>query len=308
MSGLRLPRRRTRLLVAFAALAVSGPAALAHADLLPPASASVTICTVRAGASGAGSEIAVAADQVAAYLDQHPGASVGSCPSAPAGGATTTTGGSGSSPADTGGATVGSVASTASGTVAGSTGVSGTSVLSKAAQDVPASGVVTVCHVGASASTPAQEITVAVDKLDAFLNQHPGDFAGTCPGAPAAPAAPAGGGGGGGGAQVFNAGTPAAATSGAAVSRPAASAQSAATPSTIPAAGTTKLVVPAANGSRVTVTGAGASSAAMSGGSGQAVLRVTPKGPGILTVRVNGKTVKRIGVLPARASGSALTG
>ncbi|MEP6667333.1 MAG: hypothetical protein ABJA81_12870 [Nocardioidaceae bacterium] len=89
------------------------------------------------------SEVVVAADQVAVFLNQNPGSFVGACP-----------------------------ASSGGGNAGGSTGGTG-----------PLNAVVTVCRVTGSVNAPTiVELTLTVDQVVAFLNQNPGSFIGTCPG------------------------------------------------------------------------------------------------------------------------------
>jgi len=110
----------------------------------PPLNGAVTVCRVSGSASAPIlSEILVAVDLVAVYLNQNPGSFVGACP-ATAGG----------------------------GNAGGSTGASG-----------PLNAVVTVCRVTGSVNAPdIVQLTLNVDQVVAFLNQNPGSFIGTCPG------------------------------------------------------------------------------------------------------------------------------
>jgi hypothetical protein len=110
----------------------------------PPLSGAVTVCRVSGSASAPIlSEVLVAANQVAVYLNQNPGSFVGTCPPSAGGG----NGGS-------------------------SNGGSG-----------PLNAVVTVCRVTGNANAPQiAQLTLEVDQVVAFLNQNPGSFIGTCPG------------------------------------------------------------------------------------------------------------------------------
>jgi hypothetical protein len=110
----------------------------------PPLNGAVTVCRVSGSASAPIlSEVLVAADQVAVYLNQNPGSFVGACPP-----------------------------STGAGNAGGSNGGSG-----------PLNAVVTVCRVTGSANAPqVAQLTLNVDQVVAFLNQNPGSFIGTCPG------------------------------------------------------------------------------------------------------------------------------
>lgn len=110
----------------------------------PPLNGAVTVCRVSGSASAPIlSEVLVAVDQVAVYLNQNPGSFVGACPA--------TSGG---------------------GNAGGSNGGSG-----------PLNAVVTVCRVTGNVNAPdIVQLTLNVDQVVAFLNQNPGSFIGTCPG------------------------------------------------------------------------------------------------------------------------------
>ena len=110
----------------------------------PPLSGAVTVCRVSGTASAPIlTEILVAADDVAVFLNQNPGSFVGACPATAGGGnAGSSSGGSG-----------------------------------------PLNAVVTVCRVTGSVTAPdVAQLTLRVDRVAAFLNQNPGSFIGTCPG------------------------------------------------------------------------------------------------------------------------------
>jgi len=109
-----------------------------------PLTGAVTVCRVSGSASAPIlSEVLVAVDQVAVYLNQNPGSFVGACP-----------------------------ASGGVGNAGGSTGGSG-----------PLNAVVTVCRVTGNVNAPdIVQLTLNVDQVVAFLNQNPGSFIGTCPG------------------------------------------------------------------------------------------------------------------------------
>jgi len=165
--------------------------------------ASVTVCQVTGSANAPNFlEVQVSVDQVAAYLNQYPGSFVGSCPASGGGG----TGGSGNPPLN-GAVTVCRVSGSASapilseilvavdevtvflnqnpgsfvgacpasgggGNAGGSSGGSG-----------PLNAVVTVCRVTGNVNAPdIVQLTLNVNQVVAFLNQHPGSFIGTCPG------------------------------------------------------------------------------------------------------------------------------
>jgi len=108
----------------------------------PPLNAAVTICRVSGEARAPVlTEVLVAADQVAVYLNQNPGSFAGSCPAATPGGNSST---------------------------------GGTS---------PVNAAVTVCNVTGSANAPrVAQVSLAVDRVAAYLNQNPGSFVGACPG------------------------------------------------------------------------------------------------------------------------------
>lgn len=110
----------------------------------PPLNGAVTVCRVSGSASAPIlSEVLVAADQVAVFLNQNPGSFVGACPP-----------------------------STGGGNGGGSNGGSG-----------PLNAVVTVCRVTGNVNAPEiAQVTLNVDQLVAFLNQNPRSFIGTCPG------------------------------------------------------------------------------------------------------------------------------
>ena len=110
----------------------------------PPLNGAVTVCRVSGSASAPIlSEVLVAVDQVAVYLNQNPGSFVGACP-----------------------------ASAGGGNAGGSSGGSG-----------PLNAVVTVCRVTGNVNAPGiVQLTLNVDQVVAFLNQNPGSFIGTCPG------------------------------------------------------------------------------------------------------------------------------
>ena len=107
--------------------------------------ASVSVCQVTGSASAPSyAQVNVAVDQVAAYINQFPGSFAGTCP-APG------TGGSGGG---------------------GGAGGGG---------NLPGAGVA-VCNVAVSGGAFSfVNVNIAVDRLAAYLNQHPGSFAGTCP-------------------------------------------------------------------------------------------------------------------------------
>jgi hypothetical protein len=190
--------RRLRGLLALAGLVVLVLPVTSSSQVLPGLpGASVTVCQVTGSASAPQfAEVQVAADQVAAYLNQFPGSFVGSCPEAgsnsgsPSGAVRVCrVSGSATAPvlsevlvavdqvnvflAQNPGSFVGACPATSGGGNAGQGGT-GTG---------PLSAVVTVCRVTGSASAPQlAQLNLEVDRVAAFLNQNPGSFIGTCPG------------------------------------------------------------------------------------------------------------------------------
>ena len=110
----------------------------------PPLNGAVTVCRVSGSASAPVlSEVLVAVDQVAVFLNQNPGSFVGACP-----------------------------ASSGGGNAGGPGGGSG-----------PLNAVVTVCRVTGNVNAPTiAQLNLEVDQVAAFLNRNPGSFIGTCPG------------------------------------------------------------------------------------------------------------------------------
>ncbi len=164
--------------------------------------ATVTVCQVTGSASAPNFlEVQVSVDQVVAYLNQHPGSFVGSCPD-PGGG-----GGEGGNPPLNGAVTVCRVSGSASAPILSEVLVAidqvavflnqnpGSFVGSCPASDGggnaggpgggtgPLNAVVTVCRVTGSVNAPdIVQLTLTVDQVVAFLNKNPGSFIGTCPG------------------------------------------------------------------------------------------------------------------------------
>ena len=104
---------------------------------------SVTVCRVCGSANAPLlTEVAVAADQVAAYLNQNPGAFVGSCPSGPGGNGSESSGSAGP--------------------------VSAVVTVCRVTGTADAPGLA--------------QLELAVADLAAFVNRNPGSFIGTCPG------------------------------------------------------------------------------------------------------------------------------
>ena len=169
----------------------------------PPITSAVTVCQVTGSASAPSYlEVQVAADQVAAYLNQFPGSFAGSCPASGGGGG----GGGGSTPPITSAVTVCQVTGSANalsylevqvavdqvaaylnqfpGSFAGSCPASGGGGGGgTGGGTLPPSGGVTVCRVSGSVNAPnLVQLSLNVDQVVAFLNQNPGSFIGTCPG------------------------------------------------------------------------------------------------------------------------------
>jgi hypothetical protein len=110
----------------------------------PPLTGAATVCRVSGSASAPIlSEVLVAVDEVAVFLNQNPGSFVGACPASAGGGnAGSSSGGSG-----------------------------------------PLNAVVTVCRVTGNVDAPdIVQLTLDVDQVVVFLNRNPGSFIGTCPG------------------------------------------------------------------------------------------------------------------------------
>ena len=172
-----------------------------------PVNAAVTICQVTGNVTTPFTEVNVAVDQVAAYLNQHPGSFVGSCPAA--GGGTGGGGTTGGLPS--GSVTICRVSGSASapslaevsvavdqvaaflnenpGSFVGSCPASGGGGTGGGGGDgtgggaLPSAGVA-ICRVTGSASAPSfAQVAVAADQVAAFLNTNRGSFVGTCPSA-----------------------------------------------------------------------------------------------------------------------------
>ena len=161
--------------------------------------ATVTVCQVTGSASAPNFlEVQVSIDKVAAYLNQHPGSFVGSCPA---------DGGGGDKPPLNGAVTVCRVSGNASAPVLSEVLVSVDQVAVFLNQNpgsfvgacpassgggnasrpgggaAPLNAVVTVCRVTGNVSAPTiAQLTLEVDQVAAFLNRNPGSFVGTCPG------------------------------------------------------------------------------------------------------------------------------
>ena len=263
----------------------------------PPLNGAVTVCRVSGSASAPVlSEVLVAVDQVAVFLNQNPGSFVGACP-----------------------------ASSGGGNAGGPGGGSG-----------PLNAVVTVCRVtGNATALRFAQVNVAIDRVAAFLNQNPGSFVGLCPSSgdpngtignePLAyvticrvtgdvdnPLAPV---------TIrldqldvylTQAGTVVPAATGG-CSRSGASSgggtDNPAEPTATSPGQTRTFVVQTTPNTVVTANGAGTKASTKSNKQGKAKLTIKHKRKGIITVRAAGnRVVKRIGVASASRSGANLTG
>ena len=201
-------RARLLPLCTTAVLALAGLLVLAvptsSGQLVPPLvpgapSASVTVCQV-SGSAAAPDFLAVqvSVDQVAAYLNRHPGSFVGPCPGS---GST-----AGANPPLSGAVTVCRVSGEARtpvlsevlvavdqatvflnqnpGSFLGPCPASGAGGNAGASSGSgPLNAVVTVCRVTGDVDAPGvAQLTLNVDQVAAFLNQNPRSFIGTCPG------------------------------------------------------------------------------------------------------------------------------
>ena len=164
-------------------------------------SASVTVCKVQGSAAVPDfAQVTVSVDQVAAYLNQHPGSFVGSCPASDGGGSGQ------QAPPLTGAVTVCRVSGTASapilsqvvvgadqiaaylnenrGSFAGPCPVSAGGGNAGGSDGTgPLNAVVTVCRVTGDVRAPGlAQLNLALDEVAAFLNQNERSFVGACPG------------------------------------------------------------------------------------------------------------------------------
>lgn len=163
--------------------------------------ASVTVCQVQGSAGAPGfAQVTVSVDQVAAYLNQHPGSFVGSCPASDGGSSGQ------AAPPLTGAVTICRVSGSASAPILSQVVVGADQVAAYLNQNRgsfagpcpasrgggnaggsdgtgPLNAVVTVCRVTGSVQAPGlAQINLAVDEVAAFLNRNERSFVGTCPG------------------------------------------------------------------------------------------------------------------------------
>jgi hypothetical protein len=252
----------------------------------------VTVCRVTGDANAPGlAQLALAVDEVAAFVNRNPGSFIGTCPGK--------------------GGTVSS----------GPARILG----------IPAGAALTICQVTANAKVLQYvQANVAIDKVAAFLNQHPGSFVGVCPsssdstgtlgeaplgyvticrvtGAAGSPLAAATVRVDELRAYLARAGT---------VLDPDASGceqpprqPESEPPSEAPVGKTTTVLVHTTPNTIVTATGAGVNESARSDKQGRAKIKVKPKRQGIVTVRGSGGRVARtLGAASPRRSGGNLTG
>jgi hypothetical protein len=182
----------------------SCPSSGSAADAGAPLTGAVTVCRVSGRASAPVlSEVLVAVDQVAAFLNQNPGSFVGACPASRPGGNAGVSSGSGPLTAVvtvcrvTGDVdaphvaqltvTVDRVAAFLNrnpGSFIGTCPGQGGSVTHGPGRilGVPAGAALTICRVTAHGSALRfTQVNVAIDRVAAFLNQNPGSFVGLCP-------------------------------------------------------------------------------------------------------------------------------
>ncbi len=255
--------------------------------------AAVTVCHVTGNATTPYTEVTIAADQVAAYLNQNAGSFVGACPNS----GSSSGSGSGGTPVPNGSLAVCKVTGSASAlnyaqvvvTVdqlaaylnrnAGFVGACPSAGDPNGNPGALPTGFVTICKVTGNASTPYTALTVAADRVGAYLNQ-----AGTIAPAPAG-------------------GCPTSVPVGAGSETPGS------TPSTVTSGSSTTVAVNTTPNTVVTATGAGVNAKTKSDTKGRAVVKIKPKRRGIVTIRgAGGKVIKRVGVAGARTSGKSLTG
>jgi hypothetical protein len=321
----------------------------------PPLNGAVTVCRVSGRASAPIlSEVLISADQVAAYLNQNPGSFVGVCPASDDGGnAGGPSGGTGPLNAVvtvcrvTGNVnaphivqltlTVDQVVAFLNknpdsfiGTCPGKGGT--TTKPPGRILGIPLGAALTICQVTTSArAVRFVQVNVVVDRMDAFLNQHPGSFVGLCPSSDDAngtigneplgyaticrvtgdaenPLAPATVRRDNLGAYLTRAGTVTVVpTSGCQASTAPDGGEN--PPSSTQPGKPETIVVDTTPNTVVTATGAGVNESTTSNKTGKAKLKVTAKKKGIITVRADrGRVVQRIGVASPSRSGANLTG
>ena len=320
----------------------------------PPLNGTVTVCHVSGSAKAPIlSEILVSVDKLAAYLNQNPGSFVGNCPPSEGGG--NAGGGGGTGPLNavvtvcrvTGSVnapdlvqltlTVDQVVAFLNknpGSFIGTCPGKGGNVTKPPGRilGIPLGAGLTICQVTTNAKALRFiQVNVVIDRVAAFLNQHPGSFVGLCPSSDDSngtigneplgyvticrvtgdvknPLAPvtirlnelA--------VYLTRAGTVLTGpTAGCSRSTPP---DGGGTPPSITQPGQPEtIVVNTTPNTVVTATGAGVKQSAKSDKNGKAKLKVKAKKKGIITVRAaGGRVVKRIGVASSSRSGANLTG
>jgi hypothetical protein len=260
---------------------------------------SLTVCRITGTASVPGfAQVAVAVDQLAAYLNANQGSFVGTCP------------GNGA-PAGTPGLLPNGFVTICH--VSGSLSALSFAQLTVAMTDLQAalnrspgsfvggcptagdpngnpgvvpSGFVTICKLTGNAATPYSTLTILISQLGVYLNQAGNIVALPTGGCPSEPS-------GSGGTVTGGSGPGSSGGNGPAGSSPG-------TPSTI--------VVHTTPNTVVTASGAGVNTKTKSDASGRSTVKVKPTKRGIVTIRgASGKVIKRIGV-SGRQSGAQLTG
>ena len=320
----------------------------------PPLTGAVTVCRVSGSASAPVlSEVLISVDSLAAFLNQNPGSFAGACPVKSGGGnAGSSSGGAGPLNAAvtvckvTGSANAPRIAQLTlavdeiaaflnrnPGSFVGTCPGQGGTVTKGPGRilGIPAGAALSICQVTGNARALRRvQVNVAIDRVAAFLNQHPDSFVGLCPSA--------GDGNGTLGNEPLgyaticrvtgNADAPLAAVTvrvdelQAYLSRPGtitpapasgcpklATASGGSPPSTGTTGETRTVVVQTTPNTVVTATGAGVKESARSNSAGKAKLNVTPRQKGIVTVRgAGGRVIQRIGVASQTRSGRNLTG
>jgi hypothetical protein len=257
-----------------------------------PVSAVVTVCRVTGSANAPGlAQLALAVDEVAAFLNRNPGSFIGTCPGT---GGTVTSG---------------------PGRILG----------------IPLGAALTICQVTASGNVLRYvQANVAVDKVSAYLNQHAGSYVGLCPsasdqngtvgnepigylticrvtGVASSPLAAVTVRADQLEAYLARAGT---------VLDPSSSGCQSPTgdpgtdpPGTTPVGEETTIVVHTTPNTVVTARGAGVDESTKSDKKGRAILKVKAKKPGLVVVRgTAGRVTRTIGAASPRRSGGNLTG
>ena len=170
----------------------------------PPVNGAVTVCRVSGNASARVlTEVVVAADQVAAFVNQNPGSFVGACPSSPGDGGNGTSRGTGPVNATV---TVCRVAGSINtpqlaqlnlgvdqvaafvnqnpGSFIGTCPGEGGTVTQGPGRilGIPVGAALSICQVtGSAGALRLAQVNVAIERVAAFLNQNPGSFVGLCP-------------------------------------------------------------------------------------------------------------------------------